>query len=92
MNARGQGRSIAPKATASRRCAVFAGATKRGGDPDQGGEVPDPAFDPAAYRERNVVERLINRLKPCRRIATRYEKRACNYRAMAILAAILIWL
>ena len=26
-------------------------------------EAPDPAFDRAAYRERNVVERLINRLR-----------------------------
>jgi transposase len=60
--------------------------------PIKGGEVPDPAFDREAYRERNVIERLINRLKQSRRIATRYEKRACNYRAMAVLAAILIWL
>ena len=49
-------------------------------------------FDRAAYRERNVVERLINRLKQYRPIATRYEKRACNYRAMLALAAILLWL
>ena len=28
---------------------------------------------------RNRVERLINRLKQFRRIATRYEKRAVNY-------------
>ncbi|GEL44864.1 hypothetical protein MEX01_54550 [Methylorubrum extorquens] len=37
-----------------------------------------PSFDKVAYRERNKVERLINRLKQCRRIATRYEKRATN--------------
>ncbi len=30
------------------------------------------------YRERNRVERLINRLKQFRRVATRYEKRADN--------------
>jgi transposase len=35
-------------------------------------------FDRAAYRERNRVERLINRLKQFRRVATRYEKRAVN--------------
>ena len=34
------------------------------------------------YRERNRVERLINRLKQNRRIATRYEKYAVNYLAM----------
>ena len=55
-------------------------------------EVPDPAFDRTAYRERNVVERLINRLKQHRRIATRYEKRAAYYQAMLTLAAILLWL
>src|SRR5829696_392346 len=55
-------------------------------------EAPDPAFDRAAYRERNVVERLINRLKQWRRIATRYEKRAVNYLAMLTVAALLLWL
>jgi transposase len=55
-------------------------------------ELPDPAFDREAYRGRNVVERLINRLKQQRRIATRYEKRAANYPAMLTLAAILLWL
>jgi transposase len=50
------------------------------------------SFDKAAYRLRNQVERLINRLKQCRRIATRYEKSAENYLAMLHLGAILIWL
>ena len=59
--------------------------------PTKAGETPDPAFDRAAYRERNVVERTINRLKQHRRLATRYEKRAANYLAMATLAAILLW-
>jgi transposase len=60
--------------------------------PAEADEAPDPAFDRAAYRERNVVERLINRLKRWRRIATRYEKRAANYLAMLTIAAILLWL
>jgi transposase len=49
-------------------------------------------FDREAYRLRNRVERLINRLKQFRRIATRYEKRAANYLAMIIIGAILLWL
>jgi transposase len=49
-------------------------------------------FDRARYRQRNLVERLINRLKQFRRIATRYEKRATNYLAMVTLVAILLWL
>jgi transposase len=49
-------------------------------------------FDRAAYRARNRVERLISRCKQFRRLATRYEKRAENYRAMWVIAAILLWL
>jgi transposase len=49
-------------------------------------------FDRQAYRQRNRVERTINRLKQFRRIATRYEKRAENYLAMLTIAAILLWL
>lgn len=49
-------------------------------------------FDKAVYRERNHVERFFNRLKQCRRIATRYEKRAVNYAAMITIAMILMWL
>jgi transposase len=49
-------------------------------------------FDRVAYRLRNVVERLIGRCKQFRRLATRYEKRAENYRAMWVVASILLWL
>ena len=49
-------------------------------------------FDRQAYRERNRIERTINRFKQFRRIATRYEKRAENYLAMLSIAAILLWL
>lgn len=49
-------------------------------------------FDRAAYRERNVVERLINRLKQHRAIATRYEKLAETFHALLTLACILLWL
>lgn len=50
------------------------------------------AFDPAVYARRNVVERCINRLKQWRGLATRYEKRAANYRAMVVIASIVLWL
>lgn len=50
------------------------------------------AFDRATYAQRNVVERCINRLKQWRGLATRYEKQAVNYRAMVVLAAIVLWL
>ncbi len=51
-----------------------------------------PGFDRAVYRRRNVVERCVNRLKQWRGIATRYEKRAANFRAMVVIAATVIWL
>ena len=44
------------------------------------------------YRERNVVERLVGRLKEYRRIATRYDKLAESYLAFVQLAAIRLWL
>lgn len=51
-----------------------------------------PAFDRETYRRRNVVERGINRLKQYRAIATRYAKRAANYRALVVIASILLWI
>jgi hypothetical protein len=38
-------------------------------------------FSPHLYRARNPVERFFNRIKQCRRIATRYDKLAANYLA-----------
>ncbi len=55
-------------------------------------ERPQRTFDRELYRERNRVERCINRLKQFRRVATRYEKLAVNFLAMVTIAAILIWL
>jgi transposase len=50
------------------------------------------SFDREAYHGRNRVERLVNRLKQYRRVATRYEKRAAHYLAMVVLAALLLWI
>lgn len=50
-----------------------------------------PTFRPELYRERNRIERLVNRLKQFRRIATRYEKTARNFLAFTHLAAIVLW-
>ncbi len=40
-----------------------------------------PAFDPVAYRKRNLIERAFCRLKDWRAIATRYDKTARNFLA-----------
>lgn len=44
--------------------------------------------DRAAYRQRNLIERMFCRLKDFRRVATRYDKLARNYAAAVHLAAI----
>lgn len=45
-------------------------------------------FDREAYRERNIIERLIGWLKESRRILTRFEKTAKNYLGMLKMAFI----
>ena len=53
----------------------------------------DPiCFSPYLYRARNLVERFFNKIKQCRRVATRYDKLAANYLAFIKLASIRIWL
>ena len=49
-------------------------------------------FSPHLYRARNHVERFFNRIKHCRRVATRYEKLAANYLAFVKLASVRLWL
>jgi transposase len=51
-----------------------------------------PGFDPIAYRDRNVVERAINKLKQNRAVATRFDKRDYIWRGTVDIAAIRIWL
>ena len=50
------------------------------------------AYDEHLYRERNLVERVFQKLKHYRRIATRYERLAVTYQAMLSLVATVIWL
>ncbi|MFI8986319.1 hypothetical protein ACIG63_14865 [Streptomyces antimycoticus] len=50
-----------------------------------------PVFDRETYKQRNTVERCINRLKRWRGIATRYEKTATVYLAGLHIAGIFLW-
>ena len=59
--------------------------------PRQHNEHRTGPFTRALDRLRNRIERLINRCKQFRRIATRYEKRAVYYQAMWLIAAIILW-
>jgi transposase len=53
----------------------------------------DPiCFSKYLYKMRNRVERFFNKIKHYRRIATRYDKLAENFKATLQLAAVRIWL
>lgn len=53
---------------------------------------PNPEFDSHLYKLRHLVENLFAKLKHYRSIATRFEKLARNYKAIAYLACTMIWL
>jgi transposase len=48
--------------------------------------------DYRAYKDRNRIERMFNRLKQFRRIATRYDKTARSFLGFLCLAAARLWL
>ena len=57
---------------------------QRGGRP--------PSLDAELYKQRNTVERAINKLRQHRAVATRYDKRDFVYRGTVDVATIRIWL
>ena len=50
------------------------------------------ACDFRASKDRNRIERMFNRLKQYRRIATRYDKTAVSFLGFLALAAAKLWL
>ena len=55
---------------------------------DEDRDARPVAFDKDAYRQRNIVERLIGWLKECRRVFSRFEKTASNFGGMIKMAFI----
>lgn len=51
-----------------------------------------PTFDPAAYKDRNTVERAFSQLRQHRAVATRFDKRDFIWRGTIDVATIKIWL
>lgn len=51
-----------------------------------------PSFDTVRYRDRNTVERAVNKLRNHRGTATRYDKRDYIYRGTIAVTSIWIWL
>ena len=65
----------------------------RAANPSKSDQPRQRSCNKVADRERNRVERTINRLKGFRQVAIRYEKRDVIYLAMVTIAAIvLLWL
>ncbi|WP_264816049.1 transposase, partial [Gluconobacter kondonii] len=44
------------------------------------------------YRDRNRIERMFNKLKQMRRIATRYDKTALSFMSFLNIAAARLWI
>ena len=49
-------------------------------------------YDRHIYKERNAIERMFNKIKQFRRVATRYDKLAVAYISFLHVAAIVVWL
>lgn len=51
-----------------------------------------PVLDAEMYKQRNTVERAINKIRGTRAVATRYDKREFVYKGTIDVATIKIWL
>jgi transposase len=60
--------------------------------PSRADQLKNPDFDHDAYRRRNLVERLVGKLKQFRRVATRYDKLDAHYLAFVQIASVMVWL
>lgn len=60
--------------------------------PPKSNRINEIPFSRCKYKRRNLVELCINKRRPFRHIATRYERKAIAYLAFAELAAVRLWL
>lgn len=59
--------------------------------PNRSNRKPRFGFSSWLYRQRNLVERVFNRIKQFRGIATRYDKDAANYLPAIKLICVRLW-
>lgn len=60
--------------------------------PSKANPTKPRTIDKEPYKARNLIERLFNKLKNFRRVATRYDKTASAYMAFVTIAGMCIWL
>lgn len=60
--------------------------------PPRSNRTTERSYSKKDYKKRNVIERFMNVIKQCRRVATRYEKTARNFLAIVQLASIFVLL
>jgi transposase len=98
------GRCVADKGYSSRQCrAQLRGRGIKTMIPERDDQIKNRkkkgtkggrpcSFDKDVYRNRNLIERCILRLKQFRRFATRYEKLAESYLAVTTICMIFVWI
>ena len=60
--------------------------------PPRSNRINPRSYDKFLYKDRNLIERLFNRLKQFRRIAVRFEKIKQNFESLIYLACSYLWL
>ena len=60
--------------------------------PPRSNRLRPRSFDRHLYKNRNLIERFFCRIKPFRRIATRYDKLATSFLAFIHIACAFVWL
>ena len=59
--------------------------------PPRAGRLAPRPYDTILYKQRNWIERTFNKLKHCRRLATRYDRKTSHFLAFLYLAAFALW-
>jgi len=60
--------------------------------PPRSNRIVQQKYDKHLYKERNLIERMLGKLKQFRRVATRYEKTKIAFMSFVLIASILLWL
>jgi transposase len=60
--------------------------------PPRSNRLRPRAYDHELYKERNIIERLFNKMKHFRRFSTRYDKLSINFEAFVCFIAAFLWI